>query len=417
MPVIHLQNVSLDNQFSEEQSRVSSRSDATSAISNLLDSIKLSSKMNRSIKKRVPIDPSALELEQSSTKTDKTKDMQSKSSSSIKTFTAITESLSASSEDISDALGKTFGMFTATASNALKETQNHDFMQDDRQDSCRMDPSRSSASSCARDDEDRALHASASSGTMWTALAAPTGFRHSRSAPMISEPRLVNSWEDTCSWDDPARSWDDAPRTNTQRTNKLLHTISSKTFETDYTMGASTNDASCILEGMSSGTTFTGGTWDEDESRDVSLLDTIDDEEVVEFESEEDDSDSDDGSAESADTFRSNDSDEPSPEDLFGNKLLTDIVNKLGACAVQNQVNDEAYTATSAMLQPNGGRGRSRSPRTPVRIKQQFSEETVRSYLGFNEQRELRRLAGDSTKRAPLKGFFESVFSCGGPVP
>lgn len=111
---MQLQNAFLETTSSSRETTRSAssrelKSDSTSSMSNFIDSIKLSSSSGNKDEIKRPKPKQGF-------------DQMQRTAPGL-SFTAITESLSASSEDISDAIGKSFGMFKTASSSAATATK------------------------------------------------------------------------------------------------------------------------------------------------------------------------------------------------------------------------------------------------------------------------------------------------------
>ena len=378
MPVIQLENAFLDNLSAEEPSP------ASSAISNLLDSIKLSSKfkpMPEANMKRAPPGTDKINAQQTlfpyrpDIKPSPDTSQQTTKSHGMMNFTAITESLSASSEDISEAIGKTFGLFNGNS--FLKEPTEIDMS------------------------ETGDVHNFYNTSSNWAALAVPPGFRQSRSAEDYSTKQLQRTIPAIWSFDNP-----DKDMTRSERARSILQEIATKTFETEIARD-------------SYGESEFATTWGEEEEtsdlRNISIMDndSLTEAEESVFDDEEDDSDDD-----SVDTFQTTDT-EHDDNFVFGGdqeglSALGTVLYQLGTCTFDMNATGDEYS----------NRGRSRSPRTPPPERMNHPGlERVQSYLGFSEERELRRLQGgvsgnnENNKPRGGQGIFNAMFSCGGPMP
>ncbi|GKY95690.1 hypothetical protein MPSEU_000529900 [Mayamaea pseudoterrestris] len=380
MPIIQLENAILEDRSRDEQSS------ASSAMSNLLDSIKLSSKFrpkpeiisshrNQIVVQKGTNNDSPQPLFPHRTNGSPLPGNLHKNGKTMMNFTSITESLSASSEDISEAIGKTFGLFNA--SSFLKE------------------PSEIALS------ESSDVHNFYNTSSNWAALAVPAGFRQSRSAEDYSTKQQQRTIPPVWSFENPSKEKD---LTRSERTRNILKDIATKTFETETVRNSFVDSE------------FATSWGDEETSdlRDISIMDNDSLTEVEEsvFEDEEYDSEDDD----SIDTFQTIDT-EHDDNFVFGGdqeglRALGSVLYQLGTCTF-----DINATADDA------SRGRSRSPRTPPapRMAGHPGLETVQSYLGFSEERELRRLHGgagnDNRKARGGDGILSAMFSCGSPMP
>jgi hypothetical protein len=374
----------LEKQSSEESSP------ASSAVSNLLDSIKMSSKFKpspelKSSNRRTPaIRDSSLKPSHQPPfpyRTDGNHSPgtshKSGKSNGMMNFTAITESLSASSEDISEAIGKTFGLFNAGS--FLREPSVIAFS------------------------ESGDVHNFYNANSNWAALAVPAGFRQSRSAEDHNTKHQQRSMQSIWSFEDPDQ---DKDMTRSNRARNVLQEFATKTFETE------------AMRESFVGSEF-ADTWGDEETSDLRDISIMDNDSLTEVDdSVFEDEESSDG--DSVDTFQTTDTDH---EDNFvfggdqeGLRALGSVLYQLGTCTFDiNATNDDYST-----------RGRSRSPRTPPAQKpfRHPGLETVQSYLGFSEERELRRLhegAGSNNEnrkpRGSGQGILNAMFSCGGPLP
>ncbi|MDG7000886.1 MAG: hypothetical protein JRN15_17470 [Nitrososphaerota archaeon] len=398
MPIvpIHLKNASLDKQSSSE----SSESDSTSALSNLLDTLKLSAQtIHITPKKRVPVDP----CEQRT----------ASPPDALAALTQLTASLSASSEDISEAISKTFDMFRSqatVASMSMGSVKDTELRQEEGVMRCQST-------------DDRILRYSENHKKgkgHWAALPMPPGFRQSRS---IDESFLTRS----------------------ERTTNILRRIATKGSESEDSAIIRATESEDSGEGWEETTANTG-------SRDVSLLDVIsnagsreeneeaDDDGTV-FDTDEEESghkqeneaqdafdiaeDDDDSLLSGYDSVRTTDTMDSQGDDIAsvadGLVALGGVLYELGTCNFQENAEvdfDDDYTIASGTYPPmaettNTKYAKQRRPRTPP-------SDTV--YLAFDDARMKGHSSGKSVSaRAPTprakKGIFSSMFACGGPLP
>lgn len=397
MPVIQMQNA-FQMQSSDEPSP------SSSSTSNLLDSIKWSPDFGTdfgngavvlaedSNEKRKPVDQLTTKQKQfhihQRLKNATSSEMSHKTSKSgsLTNLTGITESFSASSEDISEAIGKTFGLFKANSN------------LDERSE--------------AGDEYDVLDLYNSNSINSWVA---PTGFRQWHSAddashshqqkqkqhqerkmPPFPDSNLHPLW----SFDNPDNEED---FTRSERVQHILSNFATKTFESETRRVTSEGSAA----------------WDEDASdlRDVSIMDhgSVS---VIDSETDDDD-DSDDYTV---DTFQTYDT-EHDDNIIFGGdqeglRALGSVLYQLGTCTFDLDVTDD----------DNGQKGRSRPPQTSPPSKSKTSShwshplvESAQNVLqSFSGEQETRRHDVDNDDQKPAsKGIFDVLFSCGcgGPMP
>jgi hypothetical protein len=352
---------SKDSSGSSEHASDTSQSGSSASKSsfNLLDTIKRSSnKLNREFKKRVKANGSSTSI---GTKSGKGGGL---------TFATITESLSASSEEMMESMTKTFAMFKPPESNVGSvaesrqdfESKNYDLDEDDEEYD-------------------------------WTAVAVPRGFHdgapsdHSSAImcpPSVRRDRLL-----------AGRSGEDETRIESP-----LHSPRSES-----------SDDSSIGE--------------EDGSRAVSLLDTTD---SRDYASNSDGEGSGSDSDEEGDTPRSTDS--VMYEDYLEMDALaaiSGVVYQIGSCNFRDlkadfaaDLLDDDYSVGSGVFPTTETpRGRSTCPRTPPPMMHLLEQskgylEQSKSYLGLSDDSDQRNEIKAVETPQARTNFFQSMFSCTG---
>lgn len=373
MPLIQLQSAQLDSLSSSSSS---SSEESASAMSSFLDQIKMSASSfgNRSAE---------LIFQKKSSSSSSSLDPKKKQKHL--NFTAITESLSASSEDISDALGRTFGIFgSATGTPIIR-----------------------SPTTCARR---RTGNASNKEDFVQVGERIKPGYHKSYHRDNLVSASNLPFQQDTKAY--------------TKRANRILtHLAKSKSSTSIYTDEED---------------------WDDDTangSREQSLLDVYGDDEeeeqvtgeIADAEFEDRDEQESLGSMHSYDSRQeddeySNDDSYDEEEDYEaemyreGLSQISGVLMSIGSCSFRNSKQDENDddSAVSYIDENQIERGRSRSPRTPPGNNNKKNEKTHGKEPPAHYRR---KTAEPNPGRMTLEqnqqqeqSFLSALFRCGGAL-
>jgi hypothetical protein len=394
MTVMELQNAQLEAMRSNDSS--SSTSSARSSF-NLLDAIKRSSsKLSREMQKRVPIDPSE----------------HGNSSINLKdvtrlTFSTISESLSASSEEMIETVSKTFKLFKNRKTNNRFDDYEEEY--DDEEDEYYEE----------EDEEDDELV-----------------FQEFLNESFHEDDELANfAWKDPDGLDsnmflEPFASNEEPTEEHdrimspTERTTQILEVLASPTSSEVISHRSpvasppkSTNSASS-----------NEGSWHAHatESREVSLFDadeieiTQEGDEGLEEDVDDDGTESDSVSDYDDYSPRSQETDIDEYNEEDGIAVLGNILYQLGSCNFgeplrrTNELDDDYSIYSEALPRARSklsSHNRKRQGSSPPQLN---PVDSFRSYLGLADDKE-RVVANQDVNTPKLQavGFFESVFQCG----
>lgn len=348
MPVVRLQSASLE---SEPESSESSGSFSDSSF-NLLQAIKRSSShLSSEIQRRAPIDP---------------KFYDSTLQGGRLTFSTVTESLSQSSEELTEAFSKQFSLFK-TSSNPSEQRAAVEEVQEAR-----------------HDNETAAFH-----------------------RMLQSESESTEGYDTTSAWTEQGEQG--IFMGPSHRTHQLLDTIGSD----------AESESQSPLNSMASNSTEESWTGDETAatgSRDFSLLDTLESQDEASVSVGEAEGFTTDGDTyyEEGDSPRSMGSEFEEYADEDGLAELGGILYQIGSCNAKPSFSfDDDYTVTSEIFPPREDSAQDRA--------QRWIDKSG-SYLGYQPEREIRRMKGGPTEATNMagtptnkdKGVLASLFSCQG---